>query len=208
MNWYKKQLKIAFAAPRGWSSKELAEMERLVNQGKSFLSIAKMFGVNSHTIERLNKKYQWRDLVEYRRKKDEYLASLYLLPPRGKGMTAQQITKQYGTNLTTVFKALERLNLLDQWRGRSEAARKKFIDHPELVQEHSIKMKQRIEDMGGFEGMLLNCSTRDKAIAMLNHNSRRIGGESSERAFNVYNKYKQIIDNHTFPDEVPQGTTI
>ncbi|MEQ9716515.1 MAG: hypothetical protein ABGF52_13440, partial [Candidatus Asgardarchaeum sp.] len=81
----------------------------------------------------------------------------------------------------------------------------KTVADTQLELQGSVKLP---DDMGGFEGMLLNCSTRDKAIAMLNHNSRRIGGESSERAFNVYNKYKQIIDNHTFPDEVPQGTTI
>ncbi len=207
MNWYNRHIKIA-APKRGWTNEELAEIENLINQGKSFLSIAKMFGVSSHAIDGLNKKYQWRNLVEERKKRDTSIANFYLLPPRGKGMPAKKITKQYGFTRLTIFQALERLNLLDQWRGPLQAAQKRYQDNPELVQEQSIRMKQKVEEMGGFEGMLLNCSTRDKAIAMLNHNVKRIGKEDSGRAFNTYNKYIKIIENHTYPDEVQQPIPI
>ena len=225
MNWYNRQLKIA---KRVWTEDELGKIRKLLEEGKSSYAIGKLFGVNSNAILYLNKKYKWIDFEKEKLKKDKLILGLYLLPPDGHGMPAKQITKEYGYEFSgrRIYKALERSNLTQYWRGQSEAAKKKYKDNPELGKQFgdfmrqkykndpdlrkqiSDSMKKTIKDIGGLAGMLLNCSTRDKAISMLNYNVKRIGREDSQFAFNTYTKYIQIINNHTYPDEVQQGVTV
>ena len=63
--------------------------------------------------------------------------------------------------------------------------------------------------MGGLEGRLLSFLTREQSVKFLNnffHVIRKKDGPQIAGA--VYNKYMQIINDHTYPDEVQQGVTV
>ncbi len=270
MNWYKRQLKIAMPPALNWSSDQLEKIEKMINEGKSFREIARNLGVNFKQIEKLNKKYQWRDTKSDILKKYDLAASLYLLPPGGKGMSAKNIKEQYGITNSTIQKALKRLNLEDKWRGRGEAAKlvdqkgrwndelredaseiqkqrfidniklredaskrqkQRFIDNPDLRKEYSRRMKQRFIDnpdlrkehsermlkkwkeWGGFEGRLKLAPNRESAVAILRNfigamRNKPNNPMDTSTAVNIHNFYLQIINEHTYPDEVQQGVTV
>lgn len=176
MNWYNKQLKIAMPAPsgvnRGWDEEELQVIKELVEEGYSFPQIASLFDVHRSAIQNLNKKYKWKNFEEESNKKDQFIASLYLLPPRGKGMTTKQIYDQHGVGGRTILSILTRLGLADQYRDIGEASRLRFtdptqneqlsiiqkqrhMDNPEIGRVHSEYLKKRWENYpGGWDAWI------------------------------------------------------
>ncbi len=131
-----------------------------------------------------------KDNPELAKQRSERLKQFYKDNP--------ELAKQRGEKLRQMY--------IDNPELRDEMVRmqkQRYIDNPELRRQVSERRKKEIADIGGFEGMLRACATKDKAIAMLNHNVRRIGQEGdNEKAYHVYNKYMQIINDH-FPDEIP-----
>jgi len=73
----------------------------------------------------------------------------------------------------------------------------------------SERMKQFWRDMGGLEGRLLSYPTRDKAITFLHGFFNKIQKEEGATiAGGIYNKYMDIINNYTYPDEIQQEETV
>lgn len=220
---YKWKEKKNYNPPIQWSEEDLEKIKSLILQDKSFRSIASLFGVGDVTIANLNKKYKWKDLKADRLKKDNFIASLYLLHPDGKGMSAKAIAAQYGINPSTTMQALRRLDKLDFWRGQSEAQKQKYIydpdsarvhseklkqvhkDRPEIGEQQSIRMKEYWDEIGKLEGLLLSYPTKEQAVKWLNgFYHRLLKMNKIETANQIYNKYMKIINDHTYPDEIEQ----
>ena len=115
MNWYKRQLKIA---KRVWTDEELNKIKSLLEEGESIVQICRLLGTYPKEIKDLNKKYQLVDLEKVKRKKSEWIASLYLLPPKGKGLSTKEIKRQYDISRSSIVKALKTLGLEGKIRGR------------------------------------------------------------------------------------------
>ena len=92
----------------------------------------------------------------------------------------------------------------------SNREKQRYIDNPELREQMSKIHKQRFIDYGGWEGYLKLQSTRSKAIQLLNNLIHMIIKREgrTNNSYRVYNKYMNIINNHTYPDEVQQGATV
>jgi transposase len=150
MNWYNRQLKIA---KRGWATEELEKVKKLVEEGMSFERIAKLFGVSDNSIRQLNAKYRWVDLELRRKEKekkrgedDKKIVDLYLLPPKGRGMAARRIRREYGFSLKRVQNALERLGLSEYYRNVSETNRLKYDE--ETIKKIDYLYKPSPEGLG------------------------------------------------------------
>jgi hypothetical protein len=224
MNWYNRQLKIAMLREgriqREWSEEDLQTMKKLIEKGKSFRDIAIFFNTVHSTISQLNDKYQWRDIKSEKMKKNKMIADLYLLPPDGKGLLGNEIKEQYGFDAATIFRALKALGLEDHYRGKndpySEGKRREKIQNwnadPSNKQMISEKIKRWWDQFGTEQGerlknRLLSYPTRQQAM---NHLSGFVGSQNydlnydSKKTNAIYTKYQQIINNHTFPDEIQQ----
>jgi transposase len=140
MNWYNRHIKTAMPTPRKWTEEEINKIRKLVEKGDSFRSIAKLFGVSNHSISKLNNKYKWVDLNRKRDERDNFIADLYLSPPKGKGLSLAAIAKNYGISDMAVKKALERLGLSNELRDRHEAWT------PELRQRYSDLFSEKWRD--------------------------------------------------------------
>jgi len=198
MNWYKRQLKIAGGPRREWSTEELEEIKKLIQKGKSYRYVGEMFKVSPRSIEGLNKKYQWLNKKEELIKKYRWIASLYLLPPEGKGISGYQLRKEYGLSNSDIVSALKFLNKSEFYR---------FPNDKYVMEQRSRSAKEWWEDHGRLEGYLTSIS-KEAAISFLNNLVSNINKTNNRKAFSVYNKYMQIIENHTYPDEVQQGATV
>ncbi len=153
MNWYNRQLKMARSrgVKKGWTTEELDRVKKLLEKGYNFNQIASLLDVNKNTIRFLNKKYKWKDLEVEKRKKDKTIADLYLLPPHGIGLSTSQIGKKYKFTYNRIRQALERLNLLDHLRDRSESTSLTYQNNPRLREEAAIFQKQRFLDNPGLK---------------------------------------------------------
>jgi len=163
MNWYKRQLKIAYSANRGWTEEELNSIKNLYENGYTSIQIAPLFGVNPATINKMNNKYKWRDFKAEKAERDKLILDAYLLPPDGKGMTTDQIKNQYGAGEPAIKGALKRSNLLHLYRGKSDAQKirytdpekrkqmsdihkKRYVDNPELASNFGEESRRRWQD--------------------------------------------------------------
>ena len=88
MNWYNIQLKIAMPKWIRWTDDQIETIKKLVNEGKSFSEIARMFNVHKKSISILNDKYKWRDLKQDRR---AWEGTLYRMVGRGALWTEEEI---------------------------------------------------------------------------------------------------------------------
>lgn len=227
MNWYKRQFKIAMPTPIQFSDEELQRIGKMLQEGKSFRNIGRIYNVAQKVIMRLNDKYRWRDLEKERRERDDKILNLYLLPPKGKGLTAKEISRQTGIRLPSIKNTLKRLGLGDQIRSVSDENKRRWQDpeerakqsirtrqffesNPKAGKDHSIRMLEwwkqfESEEGGKFENRLLSYPTRQRAINHLRGFMGREFGTDPQKANAVYGKYIQIINNHTYPDEIQQS---
>lgn len=210
MNWYNRQLKISQRKGRVWTNEELEKIKNMFEQGFSQTQIASFFGVSAQPIKNLNKKYKWKNFKADRSKYDSFLADLYLLPPKGKGMSAKQIYKQHGFSTGKLYKALERLNLLDHWRGQSDAQKHMNLTNPDAAKEKSNTMKQRFidnpelrEELSRFQKQKFidNPDLREEYSQRMTQQWKDIGGyegklkstSTKEQAINLLNNLMKII---------------
>ena len=147
MNWYNRQLKIATKI----SNDDIKIMEQFVREGFLFSEIASMFDISYSTISSYNKRYRWRDLKKERSDRDNLIIDLYMLPPRGKGLSAWKLLQQYGFGYKTIIGALSRHGLFNFYRrledtNNSESQRQRYIDDTGLKDNLSKKQKQRYID--------------------------------------------------------------
>jgi hypothetical protein len=282
MNWYKRQLKIAKWI--SWTDDQIETIKNLVNEGKSFREIGRMFGVHPKSISILNDKHKWRDIKQERLDYDRRVAKMYRLPPYGEGMGVIEILNTNGINARTIYNVLRRLGLEEEIRDASYASKKRwqdpkqkeeqslrkkkfyeehpevgkehgemmkqrYIDNPEMREDHGKKIKQRwdndpdlkkrqsdrikktyeenpqlrenksrqmkewwkqFEDEHGkkLENRLLYFDSRQKAINLLNGFVGSKYQTDSDIAMAIKHKYLQIINDHTYPDEVQQPQTV
>ncbi len=129
-----------------FSPEQIEQIRQLVLDKKPFREIGKMFGVSKTTIQNLNNKYKWRDIKKEKEERDRLIADLYLLPPDGQGMSAIEITRQYGFNYKTIREALKRLNLIDNWRDISDDYIKRFDLNPNMHREQGESLRRRYEE--------------------------------------------------------------
>jgi transposase len=209
MNWYNRQLKIAMPPRREWTDEELDRIKEMILDGQSLRSIAKIFGVYRGVINALNKKYKWKEFankVPNRvEKMGEMIKELYLLPPEGQGLSAREVGRRLGISHRSVTDYLIR-------NGMGEYVRDLFgqYDAPGRREEISNIQKKRWDEIGGLEGFLTSRDTRQEAIGFLNNfigNQKKIRGQTKQ-IYLTYNKYMQIINNHTYPDEVQQSQPV
>lgn len=212
--------------PIEWSQEDLEKMKKMLEDGYSYKKISKFFGIGDLTVKKTNEKYKLVDMVKLRDKKDKHILNLYLLPPDGKGMSAQSMQKQYGINPVSIQTVLRNSGLSNKWRGQSEAQKQKYInnpdaaleqsnklkqrhiDRPELAVEHSKFMKEKWKEWGGMEGLLLSYSTREQAINWLKGFVQRLYDTNPQAASGINAKYMKVINNHTYPDEVQQEVSV
>jgi len=214
MNWYKRQLKTS-ADKRTWTEEELDRIKKLLEKGYSYTDIAEMFHVSRPAISYLNKKYKMVDrspFFDKKLKEDEFISSLYLLPPYGEGMSAKDIREQYGFTAKKVMSALKRLGKIDEWRDRKDMWNDELRDHQRqnmlrrfeegYGEELSPKLQDYWDRIGRLGGFLTSYPTREQAIAWLENFKARNYIENPQKTMATYNKYMRIINNHTFPDEI------
>lgn len=210
---------------RGWTQEELDYIKKLIEEGKSFRSIAKIFGVISNTITALNRKYKWRDFDKERDNRDEKILELYLLPEDGgRGLTKTEVQKRLRVSKPTIDEALRRFGFEDKIRGQSEEnvrrwsnpeEREKqrsritqfYENHPEAAAIHSQRMIEWWDQFGTERGerlknRLLFSPSRQQAINILSSFVSSVRESNPQKASAIYNNYIKIINNHTFPDEV------
>jgi transposase len=162
-------------------------------KGMSMNAIAKQYGIYPRTIQealkRLGLSHKLRDI-------SEELTRIHELHP--------EISQQQG-------EAVRRRYIEDpQLRERaSEREKQKYIDNPEIAGRISETVKNNWENMGGLEGRLLSYPHRSQAVNFLMgfvFRKREMG--ELDAANRIFGKYMQIINNHTYPEEVNQGTVI
>jgi hypothetical protein len=220
MNWYRKT-KYKIAAPIKWRAEDFPEIKKLLQEGKSINEVSNLTGVPWDVIRRMNIKYQWVDFDKKRKEQDSLIASLYLLPPVGKGLSFSKIFQEYGIQSVTIKKALERMGLSRLLRDRLEAWTPDVRSHhskmmsdkmlnrwkdPEYRKSKSDQMAEMWKQRGGLEGFLLLRPSREKAIEYLNqfYSVLMKNDRDKNKTNSIYRKYKQIIDNHTYPEDIPQ----
>ena len=114
-----------------------------------------------------------------------------------------------------------------EMREHLSKKRKEMWQDPSFIENQKAKMKERWEDpqqhenaskamkkvwkdIGYLEGLLLSYPTRQQAINYLtNFIGNKIQSEGKSRQiYMTYNKYLNIINNHTFPNEVQQNIPV
>ena len=141
MNWYKRQLKIAAAHALQLTTDQLDKIKNLVENKTPYYQIAKLFNVSTASIHRLNKKYKWRDTQEEKNKRDKLILGLYLLPPKGEGLSIMEIQNRTGMTHPTIVNTLKRLGLSDKLRGISEQGVRRFQD-PKVREDQAEKLRR------------------------------------------------------------------
>lgn len=218
MNWYKKiKYKIAAQGKRiEWRQEDLQAIEDLLVEGYTMIEIAGAFKINPKVLGFFLSKFKIKDKAQNRR--DQWLASLYLLPPEGKGLSIKQIINQYKTHRNEILGALKRLGFEGKVRNAEEAsalipsdsrsrkAKEWFKNNPQWGKEASARQTQRnIEwwkKQGKLKGYLESRPIKQIAIIFLNGLFSRLRKEQGDDSANaVYNKYLQIINNHTYPED-------
>jgi hypothetical protein len=92
----------------------------------------------------------------------------------------------------------------------SEAQKRRFEDIEERKMQSERQLKYW-ENIGGLKGLLLTYNNRQQAINRLNQFILILKNDPSQdsaKTYNTYNKYMDIINNHTYPDEVQQEASV
>jgi len=196
---------------RGKRDKQIAHMYLLPPKGlgKSLLDIAKHFGIKSHTAI---KKSLIRSGLGDRIRSREESTNL----SGGRDRQGQKI-KEWWRDTENKARHIEKLK--NKWRDPDYAKMqsektKKWWDENEWAKEYYSQMmfpimKKRWEDMPGEPGekfgyYLTSMDSKRKAVNCLNGFIASKYDENPEYASAMRNKYIQIINNHTYPDEVQQ----
>ena len=183
---------------------DIEDIRGLVEDGYSFEKISNLLNFSMESIRRLNEKYKWRNYDDNLLEKYKRIASLYLLPPDGKGMSQKEISEKEKIHSSLIFRSLKRLGLSDKFRCGSE------LWTPKRKETQSKIRLKWWEEQGGLGFFLKNHYTnRDDAVNYLNGlviRMKNLGNDA--KAFNTYQKYMEIINNHTFPDEVHQPQSV
>ena len=128
---------------RKLSDNDIALIKDLVEQGRPIKEIANSFEVDISNIYYLIKHRGWkfnRNQRTYEEiiQKDKEIASLYLLPPLGQGLTAREIARRLDIRQEEVPNALRRMGLESHLRNRSEVNSSLWNDP-----EYRKKMEER-----------------------------------------------------------------
>ena len=105
MNWYKDIIKYAYMRGRQWTPEELNKIKQLLEEGKGYIEIGKMFGVSETPIQNFNKKYKWRTPRKTFKPDEETIKKIdymYALPPKGLGYSKVDIAKQLGVSYMAI----------------------------------------------------------------------------------------------------------
>lgn len=217
MNWYKRaQYKIAFPKIVNWSEDDLQVIKSLIEEGYSYNKIADLVGVSSTSIAQLNKKHRWRERIERGEQgsmedirknileKGRQMVDMYLLPPRGQGMTLKNIAIQFNSSTNRIKDYMKRTGLIIDEEFRSKE---------ETDKGHSGRMLEwwkqfEGEDGEKFKNRLLSYQIRQQAIdnlfVLINKEKITNPGKASA----LYNKYMPFINNYTYPDEIQQEVMV
>jgi DNA-binding CsgD family transcriptional regulator len=120
----------------------------------------------------------------------------YSLPPEGEGRSLMWIAKQLGVNGEHVRRWFHKT-------GRHVRSFKEQVGTQSTKDDMSLAALLEWEKRGGMEGYLKSM-TKENAIKYLYGFVGRIWNANPQQASAVKNKYMEIIENHTFPDEVQQ----
>jgi hypothetical protein len=115
MNWYKRQIKLAMPAPIKWTSGQIEEIKKMIDEGKLFSEIGRVMGVGGYIISRLNNKYKWREKAPFFPKREfsseeiEVIKSLI-----EEGHPYKDVASLFNVSRTVI----ERINKEHGWREK------------------------------------------------------------------------------------------
>ena len=162
-------------------------------EGMPAAQIYKKYGISSDVVmlalQKLGLMKHWRGKAESQRKRN-------IDNPDELEARNNKIRQVYKDNLEIGVERGKKLKQL-------------YIDEPERKEYLSKRMTEwwkqfEAEDGGKLENRLLAFPNRQKATNFLNGFVGSKYQTNPKKASAIYQKYMPIIDNHTFPDELPQ----
>lgn len=124
----------------------------------------------------------------------------YALPPQGEGRSLMWIAEKMGVSGEHVRRWFHKT-------GRPVRSFQEQVSTQSTRDDTSLAALLRWEKIGKLKGFLENYySNRQQSIDYLNGYVNRLiqMGQSTDIAFSTRSKYMKIIENHTYPNEMPQ----
>jgi len=197
-----------FNQPAKISIEKLEEAKRLyMEEDLNVADISRLTGVNYTTILDFlkregvySKQREMRPDFNPTQEEIRKIDSWYTFPPDGEGRSLIWISKQLGIGDSVLRRWFRKT-------GRPIRSKEEQVRTQTTRDDMALSQMLLWEQRGGLEGHLKSMS-RDKAVSYLNGFLYRIYNENPWRAISIKNKYMEIINNHTFPDEVQQGVSV
>lgn len=210
------------------SKEKIDEIVYFYENGSSVRELSEAYDASSYQIIYALKK---RGVYDFGRRFEERKVDVAeenkndILKKYRAGFGVKELSREYGETRGAIYNHLrnnnihirnreEQLNMDHYIQNASEKQRQFIKNNPQAAREHSRKLLEWWRQFGEEPGekltnRLLSFPTRQQAINMLRGFAGRLDKDPSlgnGRA--VYTKYMDIINNHTFPDEVQQGVTV
>lgn len=200
------------AKPNPISTEEGKKIEKMhVEEGLRPTDISKILGRSATSIvdylkrrnlyERLRGDWVRFNPTEEQIKQIDYW---YALPPDGEGRSLEWIGKKFGLSG----------NQMGYWfkkTGRPVRSSEEQVGTESTREDISLAKLIDWEEKGGLKGILTDFyPTREQSVQYLNNYVHRLlkQGVSSNKAFRIRAYYMDIINNHTYPNEVQQQESI
>ena len=183
---------------------KVEEVKRLYTEGVDVLDISEMTGVNYSTAIYILKRegvYSRKREInpDFNPTQEEIIQidNWYALPPDGEGRSLQWIERKLGIGAGVLSRWFRKTNRLI--RSRSEQ-----VGTQSTRDDMALAKLIWWEEKGGLEGYLQSVESRDIAIRILENFVRRVMFDEKKvgHAWAIKSKYMNIINNHTYPDEV------
>jgi len=197
-----------FNQPAKVPIEKLEEAKRLyTKEDLNIAAISRLTGINYSTILDFLKREgvynKQREISPPFNPSQEEISKIdrwYALPPEGEGRSINWISKQLGVGDA---------NVILRWfrkTGRPIRSREEQVGTQSTRDDMAIAQLLLWEQRGGMKGYLLSMGSREQAIKNLKNfvhkvmfNEKNVG-----HGMAIRNKYMQIINDHTYPDEVQQ----
>lgn len=205
---------------------QIDEIAYFYENGVSVRELSEAYNITLNQVGNILKK---KNIFDISRKYEEYKVDVRdenkgdILRKYREGYGVKELSREYGESIRAITSFFENNNIhirsreeqyaMEHFRQNASEKQKQFNrNNPEAVHEHSRKMlewwKQFGEESGEkFKNRLLAYPTRQQAM---NHLMGFVGSQNEDpkNANAIYTKYINIINNHTFPDEIQQPVSV
>lgn len=179
------------------------KIKKLYEEGKNVAEISRLMGEKYETI------------MDHLKRMGAYITQSKMPPPLEfteneirtidmlyeKGVPITEIAKQFGT----------RKDRLITWfnnTGRSRKSKKEQFNTQYSRDKRTQITKDFWERVGKLEGYLISLPSRPQAENYLNGVVNRMWNTNPQKASAIKRKYMEIINDHTYPDEVQQEVAV